>query len=78
LIIIYRICLPETNAFLVREAERKAREKLVDDANTSGIAAATGMKAFGKEARKGFRDNVSLLFPPKLKLRVGFYGWMAD
>jgi hypothetical protein len=54
----------------VREAERKAREKLVEDANTSGISAATGMKAFGKEARKGFADNVSLLFPSKL--RVGF------
>jgi MFS transporter, SHS family, lactate transporter len=60
LIIIYRLCLPETNAFLVREAERKAREKLVEDANTSGIRAATGTKAFGKEARKGFADNVSL------------------
>lgn len=61
LIIIYRLCLPETNAFLVREAERKAREKLVEDANTSGVSAATGMKAFGKEARKGFADNWFLI-----------------
>lgn len=60
LIIIFRLCLPETNTFLVHEAEREAREKLITDAGNENKTA-TGLKAFAKEARKAFADNVCCL-----------------
>jgi MFS transporter, SHS family, lactate transporter len=59
LIIAYRWSLPETNAFLVAKAERECREKMITDDETD-TTTAVGLRAFAKQARKGFADNVSL------------------
>lgn len=56
-IIIWRLCLPETNYYQVLRAERDARHAAQDDAH-SELAKPTGsLRAFLKESNKAFRDN---------------------
>ncbi len=58
-IIIYRLCLPETNYFQVMVAEREARLRIE---HTSGEPLrATGLRAFAKEAGNAVKENWVLL-----------------
>ncbi|CZR56423.1 probable sugar transporter family protein [Phialocephala subalpina] len=70
LIIAYRWSLPETNAFLVAKAERECREKMITDDETD-TTTAVGLRAFAKQARKGFADNW-FLFIYMVVLMSGF------
>jgi SHS family lactate transporter-like MFS transporter len=59
LIIIFRLYLPETNAFRVHRAEREAKNRIRNGALANDATKTSGLRAFGSEARKAFTENVS-------------------
>ena len=62
LIIIYRLCLPETNYFQVLVAEREARMKIEHEtAGSQTPIKAVGLKAYGRDGLKAARENWVLL-----------------
>lgn len=64
LIIIFRICLPETNHFLVQQAERETRHAMREEAQSDGTTSqvpSNGIRAFGREALVALRRNWVLL-----------------
>lgn len=58
LIIVYRICLPETNAFLIMKAQREAALASGEEQRESFTQ---GMKAWLIEAREGIKSNWFLI-----------------
>jgi len=71
LLIIWRLCLPETNYFLVTKAEREAREASVAAAHGIEHQKANDLKAFLKEAGSAIRANW-FLFAYMVVLMAGF------
>lgn len=70
MIIIWRLCLPETNHFQVIKAEREARE--AQEAASKGREhKATGIRAFAKNANKAMRQNW-FLFAYMVVLMTGY------
>ncbi|KAF2115634.1 sugar transporter family protein [Lophiotrema nucula] len=62
LIIIFRLCLPETNHFLVQRAEREARHRIMHEQDTEGgDLKRNGVRAFAKESWLALKKNWVLL-----------------
>lgn len=62
LIIIFRLCLPETNHFLVQRAEREARHAMLQERERAGEAPKrNGLRAFSREAWVAVKQNWVLL-----------------
>lgn len=59
LIIIFRLCLPETNYFQVMVAERETQLKV--EKASGGPLRATGLRAFARAAAKEAKENWVLL-----------------
>ena len=63
--------LPETNYFTVHIAEREAQLRADKEAQGSDHVAASGLKAFGRVAWKGWKENW-FLFCYMVVLMAGF------
>ncbi|KAF2179221.1 MFS general substrate transporter [Zopfia rhizophila CBS 207.26] len=65
LIIAFRLCLPETNHFLVSQAERETRHAMrhegLDPSSPNQTARKNGLRAFGREAWIAVKQNWVLL-----------------
>lgn len=71
LLIIWRLCLPETNYFLVTKAEREAREASLAAANGREHQKGNDLKAFLKDASSAIQANW-FLFAYMVVLMAGF------
>lgn len=71
LIIIWRLCLPETNYFLVTKAEREERESQQAIASGSSHVKTGNLRAFPKQANTAMRQNW-VLFAYMVVLMTGY------
>ncbi|KAK4542483.1 hypothetical protein LTR36_006735 [Oleoguttula mirabilis] len=71
LIIIWRLCLPETNYFLVTKAEREERERQKASASGSTNEKGSSLRAFAKQANTAMRQNW-VLFAYMVVLMTGY------
>ncbi|KAK5123664.1 hypothetical protein LTR85_002300 [Meristemomyces frigidus] len=71
LIIIWRLCLPETNYFLVAKAEREERESQIATASGTTSKKKSNLLVFARQANKAMRQNW-VLFAYMVVLMTGY------